>query len=154
MGGAQMSDVSMKSCAMLFQCINGSINFGITRTQISSRCCSTDLCNSQNIPVLNNSNPNGRRCFTCNSQDCAATLDCLGEEDRCITTKVEVGNKKMDMKGCASKSVCIGGAAAQMGGSMTGDLNCCEGNLCNYSKSIEVSLFLLVTLAVSIVLLQ
>ncbi|KAG5274755.1 hypothetical protein AALO_G00139770 [Alosa alosa] len=59
------------------------MNFGIARS--STECCKTDLCNSQKTPELNtNMTPNGKKCFTCEGDDCTKQLSCVGNEDRCI----------------------------------------------------------------------
>ena len=43
--GEMKMDVNMKTCMSADQCVSGSMNFGFTRTLLSSTCCSTDLCN-------------------------------------------------------------------------------------------------------------
>ncbi|XP_055781347.1 uncharacterized protein LOC129857286 isoform X1 [Salvelinus fontinalis] len=86
MGGTKVSDVNMKSCSVPAQCLTASVNFGMTRTMIASKCCNTDLCNSQSIPESTETTPNGKKCFTCTGTDCTSALSCVGDEDRCIST--------------------------------------------------------------------
>ncbi|XP_020353384.2 uncharacterized protein LOC109901816 isoform X2 [Oncorhynchus kisutch] len=65
---------------------------------------------------------------------------------------VNMGGEKMTMKGCASKSICVGDMSGALGPTMGIDMKCCEGNLCNNAQSIGLSLLLLVTSMVSVAL--
>ncbi|XP_035615964.2 urokinase plasminogen activator surface receptor-like [Oncorhynchus keta] len=152
MGGTTLSDVNLKSCSVPAQCLTASVNFGMMRTMIASTCCNTDLCNSKSIPESTKTTPNGKKCFTCTGTDCTSALSCEGDEDRCISTIVNMGGEKMTMKGCASKSICVGDMSGALGPTMGIDMKCCEGNLCNNAQSIGLSLLLLVTSMVSVVL--
>uniref|UniRef100_A0A4W5K9J8 UPAR/Ly6 domain-containing protein n=1 Tax=Hucho hucho TaxID=62062 RepID=A0A4W5K9J8_9TELE len=152
MGGTKLSDVNMKFCSVPAQCLTASLNFGMMRTMIASTCCSTDLCNSQSIPESTKTTPNGKKCFTCTGTDCTSDLNCVGDEDRCISTTVNTGGEKMTMKGCASKSICVGDVSGALGSAIGMDMKCCEGNLCNNAQSIGLSLLLLVTSMVSVAL--
>lgn len=49
-GGSKFSDTTMKDCASADECVEMSVNFGVARTVIASKCCTTDLCNSQPVP--------------------------------------------------------------------------------------------------------
>lgn len=42
-----MVDMNMKTCTLPDQCFEGSLNFGIAKTVIATKCCTTDLCNSK-----------------------------------------------------------------------------------------------------------
>ncbi|XP_045068563.1 urokinase plasminogen activator surface receptor-like [Coregonus clupeaformis] len=150
MGDTKLVDVNAKSCAVPTESF--SVNFGISRTTFASKCCNTDLCNSQSVPESTKPTPNGKKCFTCTGTDCTSALSCLGDEDRCISTSVNTGGKKMTMKGCASKRICVGEVSGALGPAMGVDMKCCEGNLCNNAQSIGLSLLLLVTSMVSVAL--
>lgn len=65
---------------------------------------------------------------------------------------VNRGGENMPMKGCASKSICVGDMSGALGPTMGMDMKCCEGNLCNNAQSIGLSLLLLVTSMVSVAL--
>ncbi|XP_014012006.2 urokinase plasminogen activator surface receptor [Salmo salar] len=149
-GDTKVVDINAKSCAVPAECVSAAMNFGISRTTIASKCCNTDLCNSQSVPESTKAPPNGKKCFTCTGTDCNSTLSCLGDEDRCISATVNTGGMKITMKGCASKKFCVGDVSQALGPTM--DMKCCEGNLCNNAQSIGLSLLLLVTSMVSVAL--
>ncbi|XP_071783202.2 urokinase plasminogen activator surface receptor-like [Centroberyx gerrardi] len=153
LGDTELLNVHMKSCIVADQCMSGSANFGVSRTSISTKCCSTDLCNSQTIPVTRVPSPNGKKCHGCNDKgECKSILSCLGDEDRCITTTVDVEGKKTTLKGCASQTMCSGITPAQAAGAIGKEISCCEGDMCNSASSTGVSLLLLVAPMVSFAL--
>ncbi|XP_046894659.1 urokinase plasminogen activator surface receptor-like [Hypomesus transpacificus] len=141
--------MTTKSCAVPAECLTGSLNFGISR--INNKCCTTDLCNSQTVPESSSSTPNGKQCFTCNGQDCLTTLNCLGDDNSCISTITEVSGQKVSLKGCASKSMCAGSMSTELPG-ISFKLDCSDGNLCNNARSLTVSLLLLVAPLLSVAL--
>ena len=49
-GQYKVLDMNVKSCVLAQECVNGSINLGTARTAITSKCCNSDLCNSQPAP--------------------------------------------------------------------------------------------------------
>ncbi|XP_041708289.1 urokinase plasminogen activator surface receptor-like [Coregonus clupeaformis] len=153
-GGTKISDMNVKSCSVPAECLTGSMNFGMMSTTIASKCCNTDLCNSQSIPIPESTEttPNGKKCFTCTGTDCTSALSCVGDEDLCISTTVNTGGEKMTMKGCVSKSICVGEVSRALETAISMDIKCCEGNLCNNAQSIGLSLLLLVTSMVSFAL--
>ncbi|KAL7864045.1 hypothetical protein AOLI_G00154650 [Acnodon oligacanthus] len=122
MGGLQ-HEVDFKKCAAADECDTRSINFGAMKITINSKCCSTDLCNSQKVPALPEGSPNGKKCYTCDDKDCSGTLSCVGNEDHCI---IATGAFSMEEAG------------------IKGDLSCCEGNLCNSAAGVRLSLLMLV----------
>lgn len=126
-----VSDMNMKMCVMAEQCVVGSVNLGLMKTVINSKCCQTDNCNAQSAPA-STGGANGRECYTCTGSDCSTKMKCEGVEDRCVTAKLNAGDQKMLVKGCASKSICTGEMAEQL--QSLGEVTCCEGNLCNGDK--------------------
>ncbi|KAL7393326.1 hypothetical protein ABVT39_009427 [Epinephelus coioides] len=150
-GGSKLADINSKDCAVAEECVEASMNFGITKTVITSKCCTSELCNTQPAPEPIKSNPNGKKCFTCDGQSCTATLNCDGNEDYCISSKVSEGNEKVTVKGCASKLVCSNTASAQISGAIGGQVSCCQGNFCNSASSTSAGLLLLLTPLVSLV---
>ncbi|XP_063054168.1 phospholipase A2 inhibitor NAI-like [Engraulis encrasicolus] len=148
----KLQDMNFKTCLPSEQCINGVMNFGLVKTTISTKCCKTDRCNSQETPELNtNSTATGKKCFTCQGDDCTQMMSCVGSEDRCIKTTVELSGQKVTSKGCASKSICVGDLSAQLGSTAVG-LSCCEGDLCNGAKHVGGSVLLLLGSVVSVLL--
>ncbi|XP_062322141.1 phospholipase A2 inhibitor and Ly6/PLAUR domain-containing protein-like [Osmerus eperlanus] len=91
-GGSKVVNMTVKSCAAPAECLTGSLNFRIEKTLINSKCCTTDLCNSQTVPESSSDTPNGKQCYTCNGQDCLNTLNCLGDENSCISTTGNVSH--------------------------------------------------------------
>ncbi|XP_061075172.1 phospholipase A2 inhibitor and Ly6/PLAUR domain-containing protein-like [Conger conger] len=129
----------VKSCTTPDQCFSGSVNSGISMTTVNTQCCESNRCNDQEPPALPESSTNGKKCFTCAaSGDCTSTLECKGSEDRCFTfTAPAIGKTK----GCTSQSFCSA-PIPQL--EVIGNLNCCEGNLCNNALHIgQTILFLL-----------
>ncbi|XP_072536820.1 neuromast-expressed gpi-anchored lymphocyte antigen 6 [Salminus brasiliensis] len=144
MGSTVLVNMVMKNCSFAQQCVTASVNFGITKTVISNQCCSTDLCNSQRKPDVMSNTPNGFQCYTCNGEDCSSTLDCVDDEDHCIKSAVGVDGQSLMMKGCATKSFCMGDLSAQLVQTNTVvGLTCCKENLCNGAKSFTQNLLLL-----------
>ncbi|XP_060937893.1 urokinase plasminogen activator surface receptor-like [Limanda limanda] len=141
-GASKVSDINVKSCAVAEQCVEGSLNFGVSRTVITSKCCTSDLCNTQLAPAPAKSTPNGKKCFRCDGQTCSGTLNCEGSEDRCMTTTVDVAGEKITMKGCASKVMCVGSETAQLPGGIGVGLSCCQGDFCNSAISTRAGLLL------------
>ncbi|XP_041962197.1 phospholipase A2 inhibitor and Ly6/PLAUR domain-containing protein-like isoform X1 [Alosa sapidissima] len=129
------AEIASVGCLPADQCITGSVNLGFRRTTMSTKCCETDLCNSQKTPELNTNTPNGKKCFTCEGGDCRKQLSCVGNEDRCVKATANVGGLTLTAKGCASRSICAEAVSAQLS-SMGTELHCCEGNLCNSAKSV------------------
>ncbi|KAI4904706.1 hypothetical protein NFI96_025770 [Prochilodus magdalenae] len=140
--GGQQHVISVKDCAAAPECISGSLNLGVSKTTINTKCCSTDLCNSQTLPALSGS-PNGRRCYTCVGNDCTKTVNCEGIEDRCITvhgktclhinTLCSPGGhqQQVSIKGCAAAPECFSGSMNLGLSKTTINTKCCSTNLCN-----------------------
>ncbi|XDV38250.1 hypothetical protein PO909_007697 [Leuciscus waleckii] len=127
--------VTVKTCAPLV-CPSGSINLGIGK--ISSYCCNTDLCNTQDAPGPSNST-NGKSCYYCDDKSCSNTVSCSGPEDRCIKATGNFGSQSLVVKGCVSKSICD---ATSFIPNVEG-ISCCEGNLCNGAQSVTQSFLFL-----------
>ncbi|KAG9269195.1 urokinase plasminogen activator surface receptor-like isoform X1 [Astyanax mexicanus] len=119
-------DVQMKKCATSPECVSGSMNLGAVKMSLNTKCCSTDFCNSQSVP----GSPNGRKCYTCDNNDCTGIVDCEGDEDHCINIKSE-----KERNCCVSRSMCTGQASMPTAG-VSGSLSCCQGNLCNGAESM------------------
>ncbi|XP_031154726.1 urokinase plasminogen activator surface receptor-like isoform X3 [Sander lucioperca] len=152
-GGSKIVDVSSKNCALAEECVEASFNFGIAKTVLTSKCCTSDLCNTQPAPEPSKSNPNGKMCFSCDGQKCNNTLKCEGNEDYCISSTVNAGGEMVAVKGCASKIMCST-QATQTGGALGTEISCCQGNFCNSASSTSAGLLLLLAPLVSLVMLS
>ncbi|XP_066527006.1 urokinase plasminogen activator surface receptor-like [Hoplias malabaricus] len=150
----QQSAISAKDCASAAECVSGSLNLGTMKTTINTQCCSTDLCNSQNPPALPFKSPNGKRCYYCTDKDCSGIVDCLGDEDQCISLKVSAAGVQVTSKGCATRSICNAPTGSMQTAGISGDVSCCSGNLCNGAEGVKISLlFVLVPLLSSFLFL-
>ncbi|XP_074539300.1 neuromast-expressed gpi-anchored lymphocyte antigen 6 [Halichoeres trimaculatus] len=131
-GIVQTTEVLTKSCFFPSECVEGSINFGLARTEMRSKCCSTDLCNDESFNATAIApRPNGKKCYACTAPGhCTEILDCLGTEDHCVSSAMKVGDETLTMKGCASEQICVN-PVSQITGSIDGGIDCCKGHLCN-----------------------
>uniref|UniRef100_A0A3Q4BL80 UPAR/Ly6 domain-containing protein n=1 Tax=Mola mola TaxID=94237 RepID=A0A3Q4BL80_MOLML len=121
-GGSKFADLHMKTCLLADECVENSVNFGISRIH--------DQCKIY-VTEPDKSTPNGRKCYHCQGEKCTATLNCEGNEDHCISKTVTEGGKKMVVKGCASKQICSKMINPQVRAAIGGEIRCCEGNYCN-----------------------
>ncbi|ROL50074.1 hypothetical protein DPX16_5833 [Anabarilius grahami] len=115
-------------CAMPHECKSWSLGTGCWIREHSSKCCNTNLCNRQASGSFSHI-PNGKRCFTCDEEDCSKTISCWGNEDYCFTAFEPSSHQSAATKGCASKSACDQEPGKILG--LHGNITCCEGNLCN-----------------------
>ncbi|XP_039595659.1 uncharacterized protein LOC120517407 [Polypterus senegalus] len=130
---AQTSDVAtfntfVRHCSTPEKCnLTLSINSGLQTSTWVSQCCSTDVCNTENadMPGI----PNGLVCCGGNDDFCQSTVNCLGVQDQCFTS--DIGG--IISRGCSSKSVCADpvNASAVLQMSLSPQMQCCEGHLCN-----------------------
>ncbi|XP_041843530.1 urokinase plasminogen activator surface receptor-like [Melanotaenia boesemani] len=151
-GISQISDYQAKKCTLAQECITGSVNYGVVKTMLTSKCCNSDRCNSQPVPDASQSTPNGKKCFTCEGETCTKTVNCEGTEDHCIKTTVAVGGNKLTVKGCVSKTICTAASNPQLAAYVGAEVSCCQGNLCNSASSASAGLLLLVGPLISLVL--
>ncbi|XP_067231529.1 uncharacterized protein si:dkey-102g19.3 [Chanodichthys erythropterus] len=115
-------------CAKPHECKSWSLGTGCWIREHSSKCCNTNLCNRQSSVSFSHI-PNGKRCFTCDEEDCSKTISCWGNEEYCFTAFEPSSHQSAATKGCASKSACDQEPGTILG--FHGNITCCEGNLCN-----------------------
>ncbi|MED6258273.1 hypothetical protein ATANTOWER_005101 [Ataeniobius toweri] len=87
-GGSKDKEIKAKMCALARDCVEGSASFGSDKTVIVSECCTSELCNSQYVSEPK-SIPNGKKCYSCEGQQCTKTLNCEGDQDYCIKSRSE-----------------------------------------------------------------
>ncbi|XP_029959441.1 urokinase plasminogen activator surface receptor-like [Salarias fasciatus] len=151
-GDNKLADMSVSGCGSPKQCLQGSVNYGLYRTALTTKCCSTDLCNDQPEPEPSRSDPNGKKCFTCDGQQCNGTMNCLGDEDHCISATAKLEGKEITVKGCASQDMCSDINFPGLADAIGRDMKCCQGDFCNSASSTSAALLLLVVPLISLVL--
>ncbi|XP_060792810.1 uncharacterized protein LOC132896113 [Neoarius graeffei] len=132
----------LMSCGSPEICVNASMNIGLVKIANNTKCCSNYRCNNETLPVMPEQSINGRRCYTCNENDCSNKLHCEGAEDRCITATVVQGSKTMTLKGCTTENICDTTLLRAHGLVIT-DVECCKGNLCNGAENFTLRFFLM-----------
>ncbi|KAM4579692.1 uncharacterized protein PAE49_004873 [Odontesthes bonariensis] len=154
-GGSKVEDDEAKSCALAQECGEHFLNFGAVKTLITTKCCNSDLCNTQSAPAdASKFSPNGKKCFTCEGQTCTKTLNCEGNEDRCVSGTSIVDGNTITRKGCASEQMCSASTAAKYKAVSGEELSCCQGDLCNSAGSTSAGLPLMAVPLISLVLLS
>ncbi|XP_053337839.1 phospholipase A2 inhibitor and Ly6/PLAUR domain-containing protein-like [Clarias gariepinus] len=129
-----------KSCSGPKQpCTSFSLNTAAMKVKYNTKCCSTDLCNSETLPAPS-PNPNGRMCYTCNNKNCTIQVKCEGDEYYCFNIKDETGQVST-MKGCSNKGYCSLNNAPE---SDIRNMECCQGNLCNSAEIFTLRFLLLI----------
>ncbi|CAM4664958.1 unnamed protein product [Leuciscus chuanchicus] len=128
-------------CALPHECKSWSLGTGCWTRKYIADCCDTNLCNKEVSDVFPHI-PNGKRCYTCDEDDCSKTISCWGNEDNCFIAYETSSHQSVATKGCASKSAC------ETPGKILGlneGISCCEGNLCNGAQSVTTSVTMSVT---------
>ncbi|XP_046725382.1 urokinase plasminogen activator surface receptor-like isoform X1 [Silurus meridionalis] len=131
---------TVQNCTTPDMCVNGSLNLGLTNTVVNTQCCSTDFCNNQTLPVPSQQLPNGMSCYTCINNTCSGTIQCVGDQNYCVSVNTDLGeNNVLVQAGCTTKSVCD--AFTLFGTQLVANstVKCCQGNLCNDAKSLTLS---------------
>ncbi|XP_038141448.1 urokinase plasminogen activator surface receptor-like isoform X2 [Cyprinodon tularosa] len=150
-GASKDKEIKAKMCALRGDCIRGSVNFGSDKTVIVSECCSSELCNIQHASEPNFV-PNGKKCFSCEGNQCMKTLNCDGDQDYCIKSTINVGGEVQTLKGCASKIMCSENPSVLFQNYIGLGSSCCQGDYCNSASSASAGLLLLPTSLLFLVL--
>uniref|UniRef100_A0A3B1J4U6 UPAR/Ly6 domain-containing protein n=1 Tax=Astyanax mexicanus TaxID=7994 RepID=A0A3B1J4U6_ASTMX len=129
--GGHKKDVQIKKCATSPECVSGNMNLGAVKMSLNTKCCSTDFCISASFA---RGSPNGRKCYTCDNNDCTGIVDCEGDEDHCVNIN-KVRKREL---------VCTEGQASMSSAGVSGSVNCCQGNLCNGAERVNLPLISLV----------
>ncbi|XP_070822419.1 ly6/PLAUR domain-containing protein 3-like [Chaetodon trifascialis] len=148
-GGIEFSHVQVKGCILPGECTESSLNYGLSRSVLTTKCCPYELCNTEPAPEPSTSNPNGKMCYYCDGKDCSGTVNCLGNEDHCISVNVISDGEEKIFKGCASKLLC---ADPQDRSVTQEEISCCQGDFCNSASSTSAGLLLLVAPLISLVM--
>ncbi|KAF5904186.1 urokinase plasminogen activator surface receptor-like, partial [Clarias magur] len=83
--GSVPTELSVKTCGTPETCVRGSMNVGVMKMIANTKCCKTNKCNTETMPALSRQASNGKMCYTCEDDNCTRTMECEGNEDRCIT---------------------------------------------------------------------
>ncbi|KAF1382133.1 hypothetical protein PFLUV_G00161280 [Perca fluviatilis] len=140
-GGSKV-EINSQKCLKAEECVDHSINYGLSQTKVTTKCCNTpDLCNKDLLAPELQSKPNGRLCYYCDDHSCTNTLMCEGIEQYCISLTGTQGGQKVTEKGCASNYICTAKDKFWPAEITT---SCCQGNLCNGASNHGAGLVLLV----------
>ncbi|XP_062395697.1 urokinase plasminogen activator surface receptor-like [Sardina pilchardus] len=151
--GMKVNHINLKYCSAPGHCPSGSINYGMVASSYDSECCGTDLCNAQDMPDRPLvSSKNGQKCFTCTGEHCSSTVDCLGDENRCIKSRVITDGTTMTLKGCASEKLCGTSQSQVVLPNIYTSSVCCEGSLCNHAEHSRLPLSLVLMAFSSLIL--
>ncbi|XP_047215854.1 urokinase plasminogen activator surface receptor-like isoform X2 [Girardinichthys multiradiatus] len=150
-GGSKDKEIKAKMCALARDCVEGSANFGSDKTVIVSECCTSELCNSQYVSE-HKSIPNGKTCYSCEGQQCTKTLNCEGDQDYCIKSRMNIGGEIQTLKGCASKMMCSENPSVLFQTYIGSGSSCCQGDYCNSASSASAVLLLLFVSLILLVL--
>uniref|UniRef100_A0A668AM26 UPAR/Ly6 domain-containing protein n=1 Tax=Myripristis murdjan TaxID=586833 RepID=A0A668AM26_9TELE len=125
--------INTKSCVPPSLCDVGNGTFsgslGFMRVVGSVRCCDTDNCNSQTLPIPADQESNGFECYSCDSSTCRHKIQCVGSS---------CGFSELD-------SMIIPGF------NFTDGPTCCEGNFCNSVSTTRLSVFPLLLGLISLI---
>ncbi|KAM4736594.1 urokinase plasminogen activator surface receptor-like [Anableps anableps] len=142
-GGSKDREIKAKQCFLERDCVGGSVNFGSAKTVIVSQCCTSELCNTKDVSEPK-SIPNGKKCYSCEGEQCTRTLNCEGDQDYCIKSRMNIDGKIQTLKGCASKMMCPENPSEFFQSFIeTGSSSCCQGDYCNSASSASTGLLLL-----------
>ncbi|XP_044217124.1 urokinase plasminogen activator surface receptor-like isoform X3 [Thunnus albacares] len=124
-----------------------SFNDGFGGGAASVHMCNTDGCNSEIIPHPAVQKKNNLQCFTCDdrfSAVCNKTLQCVGEQDHCISGTVgDIDNKggTFPVFGCVSANLCqvVPRLELLLDAKFLHAPKCCRSSFCNSLDSLLVS---------------
>ncbi|XP_023188142.1 phospholipase A2 inhibitor and Ly6/PLAUR domain-containing protein-like [Xiphophorus maculatus] len=138
-GGANVTEHNSKGCIPSELCLNYSVNYGAYRIVQNSKCCSEDLCNAQINYTKLDSTINGKKCYSCDEENCMKTINCAGDENYCAKLTGHAEGISFMMKGCASESVCSDNFSSVLNQFTLrppgAKVSCCQGNYCNGASS-------------------
>ncbi|XP_072282017.1 phospholipase A2 inhibitor and Ly6/PLAUR domain-containing protein-like isoform X1 [Pyxicephalus adspersus] len=141
-----------RTCARRNNCgASGSIVFQGGYFKTATSCCTSDYC-TPTSPILpqDGIRRNGLTCRSCTSLESnwchtKETIDCTGDENRCILqTDVYSGKKyaKMAMRGCGTKAICdLGSQTFSFGGvSLSREITCTSHGLSLHANVLLVAI--------------
>ncbi|XP_059197930.1 phospholipase A2 inhibitor gamma subunit B-like isoform X1 [Centropristis striata] len=116
-----------------------SFNFGSSNGTASVYCCSTNSCNSQDVPYPVPPVNKELKCYVCNN--CNETVQCQGFEDRCLSGTAANGNTIHKVSGCVSRNLCKVSALPFPPSNLnfTQTPKCCDTSLCNSAGMFTLS---------------
>ncbi|XP_075046993.1 phospholipase A2 inhibitor and Ly6/PLAUR domain-containing protein-like [Mixophyes fleayi] len=121
--GGLKTRVLIRSCIIENQCnTSGSITYYSGKSKTATSCCSTDNCAPLPLKIPADSTEKNklvcRSCLKANANWCytSDTMECTGDETKCIlqTSKTSAGS--VALRGCATKSICDQGSQSTAAG--------------------------------------
>uniref|UniRef100_A0A8C9XVP9 UPAR/Ly6 domain-containing protein n=1 Tax=Sander lucioperca TaxID=283035 RepID=A0A8C9XVP9_SANLU len=135
--GSKVQVLNKQQCLDAEYCGEYSLNYGKLQYKFITKCCTSELCNTQPAPEPSKL-PNGKKCYYCDERTCNNTVNCDGTEDNCFSATQNQGT--VILKGCVSKHMCT---MRDQSWARPLTYRCCEGNLCNAASSFSAGLVLL-----------
>uniref|UniRef100_A0A3B3VKJ0 Snake toxin/toxin-like domain-containing protein n=1 Tax=Poecilia latipinna TaxID=48699 RepID=A0A3B3VKJ0_9TELE len=149
--GRVFSVWNLKHCMSSPWCVETSIHYGNYREVRNVTCCKENLCNTR-IPDYM-STANGKKCYTCEGENCRKTLNCEGDENYCFTFS---GKSPIVLHASyLSSEDQIQTYPPPSKGDSTYEkmMKCCQGDYCNSVSRVSPALLLLMPLLFSNLLL-
>ncbi|XP_048853122.1 urokinase plasminogen activator surface receptor-like [Brienomyrus brachyistius] len=138
-GGTVQRVTHTKGCVEPEQCSSGSVSFGSERVLYHTECCDSDLCNDGMLNVPTDMSQNGKKCFSCEKNNCTHIIDCWRNENICFTATVWINlTKRENYRGCVSENLCpVDEDTVQLSSLLGARVKCCHGELCNSARRTE-----------------
>ncbi|XP_049443055.1 urokinase plasminogen activator surface receptor-like [Epinephelus fuscoguttatus] len=117
-----------------------SFNFGFYNLTASVKCCKTNSCNSDDVTYPDKQEKNDLKCFICDN--CTKTVQCVGDQDHCLSGSVATNNTAEKVFGCASENLCEASSKLNFLSdylNFTSGPNCCVSSLCNSASTVKLS---------------
>ncbi|XP_038670912.1 urokinase plasminogen activator surface receptor-like [Scyliorhinus canicula] len=111
--GPTSTDFLLSGCGSCFGL--ATFNSGFYSSYVHTSCCSSNLCNDDVKPEIDNSTLNGLECHGCfavteaGCKNLMTTIKCRGQQDRCVHTSGVLRWQDPStyvMKGCVSDVIC------------------------------------------------
>ncbi|XP_048477139.1 urokinase plasminogen activator surface receptor-like [Rhincodon typus] len=137
--GNENSTYLLSGCGGCFGLVT--FNSGLISHYVHTTCCSSNLCNDDVKPDIENSTLNGLECHACYAvtelgcNNTRVTVKCKGQQDRCIHASGHsrgLDPRTFVMKGCASDFLCRNPTGLGLFNYVPSTaFYCCKDGMCN-----------------------